>query len=271
VTGARDWVRSHPRLHAALRPSVDLGRRLRAAVGRLWRGERRHTRRFRRSLAWITESVPEPYFVKVGAHDGTTGDPCADVLRDRWHGLLVEPVPYLFDRLRANYPDRSRFALEQVAVDARAGTRTFYYVDPAAARAAPGLPAWVDQLGSFDRAHVTGVLGGALEPFLVEREVDTLPLSRIVGRSERRDIHLLHVDAEGHDDEVLYSLDFRTHRPVVVFVEHKCLPADRAAAMRRFLRGLGYAVGDCGADYCATDEAALRRLRARRPPPPRAS
>jgi FkbM family methyltransferase len=199
--------------------------------------------------------------VKVGAHDGKTGDPCADLLRGRWHGMLVEPVPYLFERLRANYPDPRRFSLEPVAVDSKEGTRTFYYVDPRALRARPDLPGWVDQLGSFDRAHILGVLDGALEPFVLERPVATAPLSLLVERSGRTDIHLLHVDAEGHDDEVLRSLDFRTHRPLVVMVEHKCLPPARAAAMRRFLRRLGYSVGDCGDDYCGLDEAALRRLR----------
>lgn len=247
-------------MRGALLPAVTAGRRLRSALVRACKDERGQTRRFRRCLARITKSVPEPYFVKVGAHDGMTGDPCADLLRDRWHGMLVEPVPYLFERLRANYPDRARFSLEPVAVDSREGTRTFYYVAPGASGARPDLPQWIDQIGSFDRAHILGVREGALEPFIRECSVPTVPLSRLVERSGRKDVHLLHVDAEGHDDEVLRSLDFRAHRPVVVFVEHKCLPPARAAAMRRFLRAAGYSVGDCGDDYCAIDDAAVTRL-----------
>ena len=62
-------------------------------------------------------------FVKVGAHDGITGDPCSDILlaNTQWKGLLIEPVPYNFERLKANFQDSQRFCLEQVAVGAIAG------------------------------------------------------------------------------------------------------------------------------------------------------
>ena len=36
-------------------------------------------------------------------------------------------------------------------------------------------------------------------------------------------MHLLHVDAEGHDYEVLKTLDFAKHAPLSIFVEHKHL------------------------------------------------
>ena len=50
-------------------------------------------------LANTVEQEPRPYFVKVGANDGVTGDPIGDALiKDRrWHGLLIEPVGSLFE------------------------------------------------------------------------------------------------------------------------------------------------------------------------------
>lgn len=57
-------------------------------------------------------------FVKVGANDGITGDPCSDYfLRNQnWRGLLIEPVGYCVEKLKAIYNDDSRFIVEQRAI-----------------------------------------------------------------------------------------------------------------------------------------------------------
>jgi hypothetical protein len=84
--------------------------------------------------------VPEPLFVKVGANDGMTGDPCSDILLANNKGLLVEPVPYSFDRLKVNFHDSKRFSLELIAIGSTAGKKSFYDVDQAAYDVMPDLP-----------------------------------------------------------------------------------------------------------------------------------
>lgn len=219
--------------------------------------------RFRRFCTDLPDTAPEPVFVKVGANDGITGDPSAAILlaEPKWKGLLIEPVPHCFDRLVATFGDARRFSLERVAVGARAGEAPFYYVDPTARERMPALPVWVDQLGSFDRNHIVKHLDGVLEPFIVECTVDVQPLTELLRKHGIRDVHLLHVDTEGHDFEVLETLDFATHTPLAIFVEHKHLTASRKSRMLRLLRVRGYSVGDCGNDYFALDRKAYRRLR----------
>jgi hypothetical protein len=46
-------------------------------VTHLWK-EREE--RFRRYCRELPKLVPEPFFVKIGANDGITGDPCSDIL-----------------------------------------------------------------------------------------------------------------------------------------------------------------------------------------------
>src|SRR3984885_2643342 len=86
---------------------------------------------FRRYCLRLSRVVPEPVFVKIGANDGVSGDPISDILlaNANWRGLLIEPVPHCFDRLKANFHDAHRFCLEQVAIGATAGQARFYYVD----------------------------------------------------------------------------------------------------------------------------------------------
>jgi len=228
----------------------------------LRQARKREQRRFRDYCLNLPKVVSEPVFVKVGAGDGITGDPCSDILlaNTNWRGLLIEPVPYCFDRLRANFQDSRRFSLEQIAIGAPAGEGSFYYVDAKAIQSIPNLPAWFDQLGSFDRNHIMKHLDGVLDSFIMECKVQVCPLSDVLMRNGIKEVHLLHVDAEGHDYEVLKTLDFAKYAPLSIFIEHKHLSGTQKTEMMLLLRKHGYSVRDCGEDYFAINEEASERL-----------
>ena len=249
-------VKSTPLLYRLLSPVVKLLRWPKAIAGE------RENRRFRQYCLNLSTALPEPMFVKIGANDGITGDPCSDIFlaHTNWRGLLIEPVPYCFERLQENFRDSRRFRLEQVAIGATAGEATFYYVDEKAVRDLPWLPSWFDQLGSFDRRHIVKHLDGALEPFILECKVQVRPLSDILLRNGIQEVHLLHVDTEGHDYEVLKTVDFAQHPPLSIFVEHKHLPESQKSGMLHLLHHHGYFVRDCGSDYFAVHQVANQRL-----------
>jgi FkbM family methyltransferase len=199
---------------------------------------------FRRYCTELSQVVSNPVFVKVGANDGVTGDPISDILMTdiRWKGLLIEPVPYCFARLKANFSDSARFTLEQAAVGHRALRSTFYYVGEEAREAISDLPAMFDQLGSFDRHHIVKHLDGVLEPFIMEIEVEVLPLSEILQRNHIQDCHLLLIDTEGYDYKVLRSLDFSVTSPVAIFIEHKHLAYSERKDLIRLLQAASLGV-----------------------------
>ena len=262
----RNVVKSTPVLYKSISPGVNRVRQAKArAKAKGWAKE---TRRFKQYCLTLSRVVPEPVFVKVGANDGITGDPCSDILlaNTNWTGLLIEPVPYCFDRLKLSFQDSRRFRLEQVAIGAAADQINFYYVDPKANQNLPDLPTWFDQLGSFERNHIVKHLDGALEPFIIECKVQVLPLSEVLVRNGIQDVHLLHVDTEGHDYEVLKTVDFTNHAPLSIFLEHKHLSDGQRAETLHLLRRNGYSVRDCGGDYFAVNKRADKRLpRATRP------
>ncbi len=254
----RSAVKARPRLYGALLPYV-------RAIRHATRGEAaRNLEKFRATCEALSSMVDAPFFVKVGANDGVTGDPCSDLLlRADWKGLLIEPVPYCLTRLEANFPDRSRFAFAPVAIGSADGEATFYYVDERAKIALPALPPYFDQLGSFNREHIVEHLGGALEPFILERRVQVRRLSQLLAELGIGRVHLLHVDVEGFDFEVLKSLDFSRHAPVAAFIEHKHLTPEDREAMAGVLRANGYAVRDCGGDFFALHAGMFDEIRAR--------
>lgn len=262
------------RLHTSGDHSVPFIESVKAAVKRvpllyrtLKRVRRESTKRslakFREPCVTVGREVPNPTFVKVGANDGVTGDPCSDILLSgtAWKGLLIEPVPSCFEQLRDSFGDPDRFVLEQVAIGAKSGSVTFYFVDSEAAlKSIPNLPSWHDQLGSFDKSHITKHLGGRLRPFIREMEVQVIPLNEALKRNNIRNAHLVHIDTEGHDFEVLKSLDFTNHSPVLIFIEHAHLRTGDKKSMRRFLQERGYSVRDCGGDYFGLHKEASRAL-----------
>jgi FkbM family methyltransferase len=216
-----------------------------------------HARQYCLSLP---EIVSKPVFVKVGANDGITGDPFSDILLTnvKWTGLLIEPAPNCFDRLKAIFHDARRFSLEQVAIGATAGEAIFYYVDQKAAENLTDLPSWYDQLGSFDKNHILKHLDGVLEPFIIECKVEVFPLTDILRRNGIQDVHFLHIDTEGYDYEILKSFNLADQIAIAIFIEHKHLSGSERTEMRDLLRKCGYSVHDCGGDFFALNENARK-------------
>jgi len=65
--------------------------------------------------------------------------------------------------------------------------------------------------------------------------LDTLLVRHGVSR-----IDLLVIDTEGHDSEILRSLDFTRFRPVLLMFEHQHLSADDKTAAYALLETYGY-------------------------------
>jgi FkbM family methyltransferase len=191
--------------------------------------------------------------VKVGANDGLTGDPFADLLTEdeRWCALLIEPVPYCVERLKKSFSDSSRFVIEEVAIGATNGKKEFFYVDLRAKVDMPDLPGHFDQIGSFSRGHITKHFSGRLEPYILSKSVECRTLSQVLDDYEVSQPALLLIDTEGADLEVMMSLDFRRHRPYLVFVEHKHLSRRDRSRLFQVLRQAGYVPRRCGGDCLA--------------------
>lgn len=241
--------------NALLRP-FSLGAQLKARelyrkLGGRWR--ERHLRGPRLMRAF-GRHYPNAVFLQIGSNDGAKHDPLrATFLKSRWTGVMVEPVPYVFERLRAHYGQTPRVRLENVAVAARPGVMPFHYV--AQAEAAEGLPSWYDELGSFRKdvvlKHVNEI--PELEQRIVTIDVNCVTVEELCRRNGLERIDLLHTDLEGYDYELIKSLDLRKARPVVLVYEHKHLGAVDRRQCREDLRRAGYACFEERADTWCVD------------------
>ncbi|MEI6493858.1 MAG: FkbM family methyltransferase [Verrucomicrobiota bacterium] len=191
--------------------------------------------------------------VVIGANDGPTTDPAFPLLQKHagWSGTFVEPVPYLFEKLKNHYGASGRFSFVNAAVSRKTSEEKFYFVSPAARREVPELPSWVEQLGSFNRDHIAVQLNGRLEPFITEILVPTISLDELFSHTAQKRVDLLVIDTEGHDWEILRQLDLAIWKPDVIVFENCAISEEDQRAALKFLEPR-YHVRNIGKDYFCT-------------------
>src|SRR5262249_42395321 len=155
-------------------------------------------------------TYPNAFFVQVGSNDGEQFDPLRGaILRRPWRGIMIEPVPYVFERLQQNYGRfADRITLEPVAIGDCDGELPFYHLAPVTDHEAEGLPQWYDGIGSFQREHL--LKHTEYIPDVADRVVctnlPTLTFESLCLRNGVGRIDLLHIDAEGSDFDVVKSV-----------------------------------------------------------------
>ena len=212
-----------------------------------WRGLRHRRLRQRmagpRLLRAFADAYPDAWFAEIGANDGDQHDFLRPLIaKGRWRGLVVEPVPYVFERLKANYGDSEQLILENVAVGDRDGRQRFYHLAQVQDHRAEGLPRWYDGIGSFSREEVLSHAEHIpdIEDRLVETEVPVATLETLCRRNGVEHLDLLLVDTEGYDWEVLRTVDLEALSPRVVIYEHYHLSAEDSGAAQADMKEHGY-------------------------------
>jgi FkbM family methyltransferase len=214
-------------------------------------------------LGSFADTYQHPTFVEIGSNDGEQHDHLRPFIVSRpWRGIMVEPVPYVFDRLRKNYETYGRIALENVAVGDSDGQMPFYHLVEPPPDDLPSLPDWYDGVGSFSRdavaGHVTHIPD--VEERIVRRDVQVVTFDTLCRRSNISRVDLLLIDTEGHDWEILRSIDFERWRPRLVIYEHYHLSPDERRAARVHLRHVGYETMEEGFDTFCLDTSVADEL-----------
>ncbi len=178
------------------------------------------------SAYWINKYLKnnDLSIVQIGSNDGVMGDPLFRLINKnkKWKVLFVEPVPYLFEKLKHNYKISSRFIFENVAINDGA-CQVFYSVKEDVNDKIPNLPIWIQGLGSFYKENITKHLNGILKSYIVETKIKGITLKELFERNRIDSIDLLHIDAEGYDWKVLSQLNLKKYSPTLILFEYNHL------------------------------------------------
>lgn len=196
------------------------------------------------------------FFVQIGANDGQSSDPLYPyVNKYKLSGLVVEPLPDAFERLQETYRQNPGIIFANAAVGAVSGLTTFYVVKEAAKTRENWFA--MTRISSFNKAVIEKSLIKKIPPganaadYLQEIPIQTLSFADLVKKYNVKKIDFLQIDSEGHDYEILKTIDFSHFSPTILNFESDHLSLTQRKECEAFLANRGYKFFNYGGDTCA--------------------
>lgn len=189
-------------------------------------------------------------FVYIGAYDGIAGDQIRPLLgmHPTWSGVMLEPQPDAFARLKSNYAsDTSRLTFVNAAISDKPGKTSLYHV-PREEIERLELPDWSRELASFEREHLLRFFP---EARLAEQSVDVITFADAAARMPEGRTDLVVMDVEGHESSIIPSIDFDRHRVRYMIYEHSHLSKSDRQTITGLLRSHGFKLKSYGRDTVA--------------------
>lgn len=188
------------------------------------------------------------FFVQIGANDGIRHDPLRELVQELGlKGLLVEPLPDIFEDLKHNYASEPQLMFKNAAVSS--GEETIEL-----ARFRSDVPG-DDSLHSLASAEVDRIrqlaYAHGLEDYVEHVEVPCVTFETLIDEFDVDRVDMLVIDVEGHEWELLQAAFDTGLRPKIIFIEFLHLSfADRLDAEAALTKH-GYAIAYSGIDLVA--------------------
>ena len=180
-------------------------------------------------------------FIKVGANDGLKTDPFGKLILNskNWSGALIEPVPYLFDKLKKNYSSK-RFSLHQIAISNHNRSTILYSLDTDQFKNdkqdSKFYKDWMDGISSIDKEHIKKHINKKFYKYIKELKVKVQTLEQFIEYEFIFKPNLVHIDTEGHDLVVLESLNLSINKPNTLLIEHAHLSENSKIKLHQILK-----------------------------------
>jgi FkbM family methyltransferase len=199
--------------------------------------------------------VSEQTVLVVGAMDGTTHDSLYPYLakNNKWRGVLVEPVPYYFEKLQETLLGYSRYQLENSAIGSESGKANITVVNTDAIKAGK-VPDWCDGVSTFF-PESGAIANPEIAQFTEDVEVDCVTFKKLQAKYNLDNIDILQIDAEGSDYHIFQQIWTKAQlRPKIVRIEVVRMGLDDQAKIRSQLLHEGYKMQRQGDDWVAVRE-----------------
>ena len=201
-------------------------------------------------------------FVQIGSSNGITADPITQfILKNNWHGILVEPVQYIFEELKRNYSNvKNRLIFENCAIANENGKLKFYRLKKSDQ---PGLPYWYEQLGSLNKDVVLKHKDSIphFDELFIEDTVNAITFKNLVDKHSIKKIDFIQIDAEGYDYEILKMIPLSDFEVDFVMFENRHLSNHDYKSAIKMLKKTGFRVGTKYKDTIAVRKEILPYLR----------
>lgn len=143
-------------------------------------------------------------FLDLGAYDGVSLSNTRALSERGWSGYCVEPIPEIFERLKANYSDNDKVKCMQFAMGEKNGTFPIYKNDTYySTLSVEETKRWVSTLD-------------------IKYQVDTVPVKTFESFYQENPVKFdfISIDCEGVDYEILTQIDLNKVGCDLICVEH---------------------------------------------------
>ncbi len=164
----------------------------------MWYGQLEEDRRLREMLG----PREQGFYLDIGACEPVHHSVTMHFYESGWHGINVEPVPWICEQLRS---ERPRDLSLCCAISDVPEIRTFNFIVGT-------------QLSTFDSENLATMSPGRE---VVEFPVNCLTLAQLcqIHISPQQPIDFLKIDVEGWERHVLAGADWATYRPKIILLE----------------------------------------------------
>jgi len=230
-----------PILHAL---GVDIVSRDSSYLLQFYRETREATPKFpKRLIQDICDKYNPCNVIQIGANDG---DDWLLPFLEHPHvrAIRVEPQPTIFEKLQHLHADHEHVICEQAAISNNTPLTMYAYES--------GV--FDDHVSSLDRNHLVRVgkalnINSAIRSF----EVSGLSLRVLFEKHGVTDPHILVIDVEGVDHQVLKQIQFDMSKPVLIIFERDYIPRTELLAAVVLLSKNGYQMLSARQDIWAID------------------
>lgn len=145
--------------------------------------------------------------VIIGAHNGSATEEL--ILKQKNNVLLIEPVAYNLQLLKHKFNNLDNVFIENVAISDERSQKKFYFVKENSIKKLGKK--WASGLGSFKKNHILDHHRARFminEKDIEEINIKILVFNDLIEKYNINEIEYLFIDTEGHDYQIIKSIDF---------------------------------------------------------------
>lgn len=172
---------------------------------------------------YIKLEKPDFQVVQIGANDGKMADPIHNLIKKyKWNAVLVEPVTYIFNKLKNNYKGVENIIFENCAISDKTGVVDFYQF-PEEYENDKEFPFWAPGMGSllkpFDSPGHRNLKSKNFT--MIKKPTNSLTFNDLLEKHKITKVDLLQIDIEGYDGQLLCNIDFNSVKPRFIRYEDR--------------------------------------------------